>query len=73
VSINIGICVGSVNRHRGRPVPNVACFRHLKVTVLFGLDSGYILLRYIILSWFFKKCDVGIWTGLSWLKIETGG
>jgi hypothetical protein len=23
----------------------------------------------LILSWIFKKWDVGIWTGLSWLRI----
>jgi hypothetical protein len=27
----------------------------------------------IILGWIFNKWDVGIWTGLSWLWIETGG
>jgi hypothetical protein len=27
----------------------------------------------IILRWIFRKWDVGIWTGLSWLRIETGG
>jgi hypothetical protein len=27
----------------------------------------------IILRWTFRKWDVGIWTGLSWLRIETGG
>jgi hypothetical protein len=27
----------------------------------------------IILRWIFKEYDVGIWTGLSWLRIETGG
>jgi hypothetical protein len=26
-----------------------------------------------ILKWIFKKQDVGVWTGLSWLRIETGG
>jgi len=26
-----------------------------------------------ILSWTFKKWDVGIWTGSSWLRVETGG
>jgi hypothetical protein len=27
----------------------------------------------IILTWIFRKWDVGAWTGLIWLKIETGG
>jgi hypothetical protein len=27
----------------------------------------------IILRWIFKKYDGGVWTGLSWLRIETGG
>ena len=27
----------------------------------------------IILKWIFRKWDVGIWTGLSWLRIGTGG
>jgi hypothetical protein len=27
----------------------------------------------IILKLIFRKWDVGVWTGLSWLKIETGG
>jgi hypothetical protein len=26
----------------------------------------------IILGWIFRKCDVGVWTGLGWLRIETG-
>jgi hypothetical protein len=25
--------------------------------------------RRIILRWFFRKWDVGVWTGLSWLRI----
>jgi hypothetical protein len=32
-----------------------------------GLD------RRIILEWIFGKWDVGIWNGLGWLRIETGG
>jgi hypothetical protein len=32
-----------------------------------GLD-GRIILRRI-----FRKWDRGVWTGLSWLRIETGG
>jgi hypothetical protein len=27
----------------------------------------------IILKRIFRKLDVGVWTGLSWLRIETGG
>ena len=32
-----------------------------------GLDGR------IISRWIFRKWDVGIWTGLSWLRIGTGG
>jgi len=27
----------------------------------------------IILKWLCRKCDVGVWTGSSWLRIGTGG
>jgi hypothetical protein len=27
----------------------------------------------IILGWIFRKWNVGVWTGLGWLSIETGG
>jgi hypothetical protein len=27
----------------------------------------------IILKWIFKKYDVGVWTGLSWVRMETSG
>ena len=27
----------------------------------------------IILRWNFRKWHVGVWTGLSWLTVETGG
>ena len=29
--------------------------------------------RRIILRWIFKKWDVRVWTGSSWLRIGTGG
>jgi len=29
--------------------------------------------RWIILGWISRRWDVGIWTGLGWLRIETGG
>jgi len=32
-----------------------------------GLDG------WIILGWISKRWDVGIWTGLGWPRIETGG
>jgi hypothetical protein len=32
-----------------------------------GLDGK------IILRWIFRKWDVGVWVGLSWLRIETVG
>jgi hypothetical protein len=25
------------------------------------------------LRWFFLKWDVGVWTGMSWLRVGTGG
>ena len=28
---------------------------------------------WIILGWISRRWDVGIWTGLVWLRIETGG
>jgi len=28
---------------------------------------------WIILGWISRRWDVGIWTGLGWLMIETGG
>jgi len=27
----------------------------------------------IILRWIFRKWDLGVWTGSSWLRIGTGG
>jgi hypothetical protein len=27
----------------------------------------------IIFGWIFMKWDVGVWTGLGWLRIQTGG
>jgi len=27
----------------------------------------------MLLRWIFRKCDVGAWTGSSWLRIGTGG
>jgi len=28
---------------------------------------------WIILGWISRRCDVGIWTGFGWPRIETGG
>jgi hypothetical protein len=27
----------------------------------------------IVLKWIYRKCDVGVWTGSSWLRIGTVG
>jgi hypothetical protein len=27
----------------------------------------------MIIGWIFRKWEVGVWTGLGWLRIETGG
>jgi hypothetical protein len=27
----------------------------------------------IILGWIFRKWNVGVWTGLGWFRIKTGG
>ena len=33
-----------------------------------------ILIKKISLKeWIFRKLDMGVWTGLSWLRIGTGG
>jgi hypothetical protein len=40
--------------------------------VLVGKPEGKRTLR-IILGWIFKKWDVGVWTRLGWLRIDTGG
>ena len=29
--------------------------------------------EWIIIRWIYMKWDMGIWTGSSWLRIETGG
>jgi hypothetical protein len=31
----------------------------------------FISIYIFVLRWIFRKWDVGIWTGLSWLRIET--
>jgi hypothetical protein len=32
-----------------------------------GIDDN------IMLGWIFRNRNVGVWTGLGWLRIETGG
>ena len=39
----------------------------LKVRADLGVDG------WIILGWIYRRWDVGIWTGLGWPRIETGG
>jgi hypothetical protein len=41
--------------------------------VLVGKPEGKRPLGMIILRWIFRKWDVVVWTGSSWLRIGTGG
>jgi len=39
-----------------------------------GLVSSHLGVdEWIILGWISRRWDVGIWTGLGWARIETGG
>jgi len=38
-----------------------------------NLREDFDVVGKIILRWIFKKRDVGAWSGLMWLIIETGG
>jgi hypothetical protein len=41
--------------------------------VLVRKPEGKRPLGRVILGWIFRKWDVEVWTGLGWLRIETGG
>jgi len=57
-------CVGKAEVYTGLWWGNLREGDHLGYP---GIDGR------IILRWIFRKCDVGAWTGLIWLRIETGG
>jgi len=57
-------CMGRVEVYTGFCWGNVRVRNHLQDL---GIDGR------IILRWVFRKWDVRIWTGLSWLRIGTGG
>jgi len=42
----------------------------IKFPVFYGTVR---FIGWIILGWIFRRWDVGIWTGLGWPRIETGG
>jgi hypothetical protein len=44
---------------------------YIKYTYSLYYDPG--VDERIILKWIFMKWDVGVWTGLGWIRIETGG
>jgi hypothetical protein len=50
-----------------KPSGSIAEFNSFTILGDPGLDGR------IILRWIFRKWDVGVWTGSSWLRIRTGG
>jgi hypothetical protein len=61
----------------------VACSAYGGRTCLYRAGSGYLRERdhledpsvdeRIILKWIFRKLDVGVWTGASWLRMTGAG
>jgi len=70
-----------INSRRMRWAGNVACMGEERgvYSVLVGKPEGRNhwgdlgVDGWIILGWISMKWDVGIWTGLGWPRIETGG
>jgi hypothetical protein len=55
-------------------IPHCPKLVHLKLWQITNLILiSYILDVGIILGLIFRKWDVGVWTGLSWLRREIGG
>jgi len=48
-------------------------FTPLLACMKFHIASAPKLDGWIILGWISRRWDVGIWTGLGWPRIETGG
>jgi len=75
----IPVCV--IKSRRIRWAGHAACMGEKRgvYRVLVGKPEGKRLYRgpgvhgKIILRWIFRKWDVGVWTGSSWLRIDTGG
>ena len=47
------------------------CFFFFKLIWCYGGDLG--VDGWIILGWISRRWDVGMWTGLGWHRIGTGG
>jgi hypothetical protein len=70
-----------IKSRRMRCVVHVA--RMGRIEVCIGFWWGNLRLRHhwgdpgidvrVILGWIFRECDVGMWTGLGWLRIGTVG
>jgi len=73
------LLVRVIKSRRMRWVVHVARMGRGAYRVLMGNLRGRELLEdpgvdgSIILKWIFRKWNVGVWTGLSWLTIGTGG
>jgi hypothetical protein len=58
-----------VTRKDNYLAPALFCWGNLRERDLWG-DPG--VDGRIILKWIFRKWDVGVWTRLSWFRVETG-
>jgi hypothetical protein len=60
---------GACSAYRGGESVSGFCWGNLRERDHWGPDVD----ERIILRWIFRKWDLGVWTGLSWLRIQTGG
>jgi len=44
-----------------------------KIVLSYSYTSGINFVTFFKIKWVLRKWVVGVWTGLSWLRIGTGG